>query len=230
MTDRAKRLVPFAGVAYVALMVVGIGMTNTPDSTDPGSKVIAYYQAHHTRLSVSVFIFAYAALLTVVYYTSLASYLRRAGADVLATATVVGGAVLALGLLISAGASSALIDVRNHIDAGQAQTLNAVAEDLFAIAFFAGVALATLASGLSMLRTRSLPKWLGILTVIVGVGALTGVGSWIAFMATGPLTIATAILVYRGLGRPAEVKLPDLPKARASVEDTGSKKPREHSA
>ncbi|MDQ1696187.1 MAG: hypothetical protein QOJ03_1540, partial [Frankiaceae bacterium] len=98
--------------------------------------------------------------------------------------------------------------------ASAAQALNQVQEDLFFVTLFGGLMLATLAMGIAMLRTKALPKALGIVTVIVGVVAASGIASWFAFMATGPLTIVIAGYVYQRLGQPASVTMPDVPAPR----------------
>ena len=84
-------------------------------------------------------------------------------------------------------------------------------------AMFAGLGIAVLSIGVAELRTKSLPKALGIITTIVGVVALTGIGSWLAFMAAGPLALVIAGYVYERMGRPAQITMPDVP-AQATAE------------
>jgi hypothetical protein len=76
------------------------------------------------------------------------------------------------------------------------------------------MALVTLAIGLSILRTQAMPKALGIITVIVGVVALSGIGSWFGFMAGGPLTLVLAGYLYQRTGQPEQITMPDVPDQR----------------
>src|SRR3954452_14405108 len=110
MTDRFKRLAPLSGVLMVAAIVVMLTLPSTPDSTASGAKVIAFYRHHHTAIYVAGTLAAYAGLLAVLYFSSVASYLRSRGSDLLATTTVVGGAIFGAGLLVAAGAVFAAND------------------------------------------------------------------------------------------------------------------------
>ena len=217
MTDRWKRLVPpAAGILFVAVCAVGVSLGNTPDSGSSGAKVLAFYQSHKGRQSAEVFLFAYASILAVVFYTSMGAYLRRRGSELLAMLTVVGGAVAAVGFGLGAGATAALTDKTSKISPDAAQALNQVSEDIFFICLFGGLAVATLAMGISMLRTRAMPKALGIVTVIVGVGLVSGIGSWFGFMASAPLTLVIAGYLYQRTGQPDAITMPDVPDQRTS--------------
>lgn len=216
MIDRWKRLAPLAGIVFVGLTVAGIVVSgNTPSSGSSGVKVLAWYKSHHGATVAQVVLFGYAALFAVVYFASVASYLRSRGADVTATVIISGGVLMAAGLGLAAGTEAALGDKTGSLSAGAAQALNQIQEDLFFITLFGGLALATLAMAGAMLRTKALPKALGIVTLIVGIGALSAIGSWFAFMASGPLTIVIAVYVYQRLGQPMSVTMPDVPSQRA---------------
>jgi hypothetical protein len=221
--ERSKQLAPLAGVVFVAGIVAAIVVGQTPDSTASGSKVVAYYQHHQTAINFAGFALAYAAAAAILYFVSVASYLRRCGADLLATTTVVGGAICAGGLLVGAGLLAAANDSPGKMPADVARTLNIAQNDVFVPILFAGLAVATLSMGVAMLRTKALPKALGIVTVVVGVVAFTGIGSWFAFMATGPLTLVIAGYVYKRLGTPGQITMPDVPTARMATQTTSEK-------
>ncbi len=201
----------------VAAVVVGIALGNTPDSGSSGAKVLAYVKSHHGRLNAEVFLFAYTSVLALVFYTGMGAYLRRRGSDILATLTVVGGAVAAVGFGLGAGATASMTDATNKLSPDTLQALNQISEDIFFIALFGGIAVATLAMGISMLRTKAMPKALGIVSVVVGVVAFSGIGSWFAFMASGPLTLAIAWFLYQRTGQPDEITLPEVPEQRAEA-------------
>jgi hypothetical protein len=210
MNVRARRLAPFAGYLMVALIVAALfTVSDTPDAKDSGAKVIAYFTHHRTSTHVQDFFFAYAALAAIVYFTSVATYLRSRGSQILATTAVAGGVMFATGLGVAVGVNEALADRPAQMSATTAQTLNLLSNDLFGVLLFAGLALATTSLGVAMLRTHALPTALGVVTTIVGVGAGTGIVSWFAFMATGPLTLVVAPYVYSRMGRPSEISLPD---------------------
>ena len=162
---------------------------------------------------------AYSALLAIVYFTSVAGYLRRHGSQVLATTTVASAALFAAGLTIGAGLQAALADRPTQLSAQTAQTLNLLSNDEWAVTLFAGLCGATLSMGVAMLLTKALPTWLGVVTTIVGVVAATGFASFLALLATAPLTLIVAGYVYVRLSRPDQViQLPDIPASRQPQE------------
>ena len=215
MADRWKRLAPLSGIVFVGLIVTSIVISgNQPDVNDGPAKVAAYYATHHGRTIAQVAFLAYAALFAVVYFASVAHFLRSRGAQMMATLTMVGGALFAVGCGLGAGGLAGLSEATNHFSADQLQLMNTVANDMFWPMMMVGTTIATLAIGVSSLRTRALPKALGIVTVVVGVVLLSGIGTWFGFMATGPLTIVIAGYVFARLGRPESISLPEMPGQR----------------
>ena len=225
MAERWKRLAPLSGVVFVGLVLASIMVSDSQPGVDDGpAKVLAYYNSHHGRTTAQIVMMAYAALFAIVYYTSVAQFLRARGAQTMATLTLVGGAVFAVGCGLLAGVTAALDEAIGHFNGDQMQVLNAIAMDLFWPLMIAGTALATLAMGVSMLRTHALPKWLGIVTLIVGIVLISGIVSWIGFMATGPLTLVIAGYVYARLGRSEAISLPEMPGQRANADVSTSDK------
>jgi len=219
MNARTRRLAPFAGYLMVALLVVMLTTSSdTPDAKASGAKVIAFFSHHKTSMHVQDFLLAYAALAAIVYFTAVANFLRNRGSQILATTTVAGGVLLAAGLCIGAGTNEALVEQPGRMSESAAQALNLIGNDLFGALLFVGLALATASAGVAMLRTKSLPTALGVVTTIVGVAAGTGIVSWFAFMATGPLTLVIAAYVYARSGQPTEITLPDAIPAQATAE------------
>ena len=222
MADRWRRLAPLSGFVFVALVVVSIMISDTPDVGDGPAKVAAYYAAHDGTTIATVVMLAYGALFAVVFFTSAGQFFRDAGAQTLATLTVVGGVLFAVGCGLGAGTSAALTDANGHFAATQMQVLNAVSEDLFWPITVGGMILATLAMGAAILRTRALPKWLGIVTVVVGVVGISGIGSWFGFMGSGLTTLAIAGFIYARMSSPQTISLPDVPDQRDASADVSS--------
>jgi hypothetical protein len=217
MTDRWKRLVPpVAGVLFVGLLVASIAISNTPDAGSSGAKVVAFYRSHHGRANAEILLFGYASVMAVIFYTGMAAYLRRRGSDLLATLTVMGGVLTAVGLGLVAGTTAAISDHTSKLSTGAAQALNQISEDIFFVTLFGGLMVATLAMGIAILRTGAMPKALGIVTVVVGVVAVSGIGSWFAFMGSGPLTLVLAGYLYQRTGEAESVTIPDVPGQRAA--------------
>jgi hypothetical protein len=218
MVDRWKRIAPLAAVPVVGLVITALSLPQTPDSTASGAKVLAFAQHHRTSITATALLIAYAGALSVLYFSSLSGYLRSRGANQLATTTMVGGGLFAAGMLVGAGTAAALTDAPHHMSADAAQAVNIVQNDAFAPMMFAGLGIAVLSSGVAMLRTKSMPKALGIVTVVVGVADLSGIVSWFGFMASGLLLLVTAGYLYQRIGQPLEITIPEVPAPRAETE------------
>lgn len=220
MTDRFKRLAaPASAVVMVGAVLTALFMPQSPDSTASGAKVIAFFEHHHTAEYVAAFALCYAAAAGVLFFVSVAGFLRARGSQVLAATTAVGSAIFAGGLLLGAGTLAAVNDAPGRMSADVARTLNIIQDDVFAPALFAGLGIAVLSIGVASLRTKALPKALGIITTIVGVVVLSGIGSWFGFMACAPLTLVIAGYVYQRLGQPMQITMPDIP-AQSRTETT----------
>ena len=218
MTRNMRRLAPLAGVVYVGLMVALLSLPSSPDAKASGQKVVSFLSAHHTSVHVADFVLAYAAIALVVYFASLATYLRRRGAQILSTTTIGGAVMAAAGLCVAAGINESEVDQYKRLSPTAAQTLNLLNSDLFAILLFAGLCLATTSAGISMLRTASFPKAVGIITIVIGAGFGTGFAAWIAFMASGLLTLYVAGYLFRQYSRPEQITMPDVPAARVTTD------------
>jgi hypothetical protein len=218
MTDRWKRLAPMSGVIAVGLIVAVLTIPGAPDSGASGAKVIAFAKSHKTSITVSALMLAYAGTLVLLYFSSLASYLRKRGSDQLATLTVVGAAVFAVGAALAGGLAATLADSPGKMSTSAAQAINMLQNDAWVAVLFAGLGIATLSAGVGMLRTHAMPKALGIITIVVGGVAMTGIGAWFAFLGSGPLVLVTAGFLYQRLGRPEEITIPEVPQPRAKAD------------
>ena len=217
MIDRYKRLAPLSGVVFVALMVTVFFLPSPPDTNASGVKVIAFYRHHHTAIYVAAAVLGFAGAALTLYLASVADFLRRSGSTLLATTTVIGAGIAAAGMFLGAGAVVAVNDGPQNFTPDVARSLNVVQSDLFWPMALGGLAIATLSMGVAMLRTRALPKALGIITTIVGVVGCSVVASWFAFLASGPLTLVIAGYIYQRLGTPTQITMPDVP-VQASAE------------
>lgn len=216
--NKLTRWVPLTGILYVGVMITALTAPSSPDPQASGATVISWYEKHHTAVAVQTYLLAYAAVLGVMFFGSLCNYLRERGAGQLTTVIFGGAVISSVALGVGAGANLALSDHTSRLSQDAAQALNIISDDGFAILLFAGLALTMLTAGIAILRTRALPTWLGWVTLVIGVAALTGVGSWFAFMASGLwiLGVATTMLVQAH--KSTDITIPDVPAARTSAD------------
>ena len=222
MTDRLKRLVPpVAGVVLVALVVTTfLLMGGSPSAGDSGAKVAAWFTAHHDRAVAASFFAAYACAVALVFYIGMANYLRQRGSRTLSGLTAAGGIVMATAFATASGFLGAVTDHTSKLSADTLQSLNQLGSDAPWIAMIVGSAVATLAIGIASLQRQAFPKWLGIITCVVGVVQVLGPLSWFGFLATGPLTLVWAGYLYQRTGEPQTITLPDVPEQREAAAET----------
>ena len=95
----------------------------------------------------------------------------------------------------------ALIDARNHITPQAAQAINVLSNDFF-FPFEIGLIVFALCTGLAIIASGALPKWLGWVMVVIGIVAFTPVG-FFGFFVVLLWSVIVAILIYRRSGTPA---------------------------
>jgi hypothetical protein len=197
MADRLSRLTaPVTALLFVALMLIGIAESgNSPDSNASGRHVIAFYVAHQHSQKVSDILFVLAAVFVVFFAGSLHSYLRRTPSVASASALIlVGAALLAVGLTVLSGADYALADVPGDLSTSAAQALNVLGNDVFYTLPVGGCVFA-IASAVAILRGGALPKWLGWVSVVIGI-AMTTPLFWISALVLLVWVLIVAVLIY----------------------------------
>ena len=130
----------------------------------------------------------------------------RGMASMLPAVARAGGAVAAVGMLVLAGISFTLGDAAGSLDPGSVQTLNALNDDLF-FPLVGGTATLLFATGLAMIGRRTLPRWLGLAALVVGLAVLTPLGpvAFMGFMAW--VLVASVVLASRGARSAASTTL-----------------------
>jgi hypothetical protein len=195
--SRWERLAPLAGLVFaVALAVVFAVSNNSPDTDASTAKWASYYRDHRSReLAVSIVV-AVAVVFFVWFAGALRARLRAVeGSPGRLSNTAFGGAILyALGGLLIAAFNFAAADSVKHVTPQVTQTIGILDSDVFfPLAVGSGILL--LATGVLIVRTRTLPVWLGWVAVVLGVASVTPIG-FFAFLA-GLIWIAVvSVLSY----------------------------------
>ena len=210
MLKRWSRLAPLTGIVFVGLIVACVAVSgSTPSDKASGAKVITYFHKHSTAQMVSAYLLAVAAVFGLYFYGALRSYLQRSNEATNLASTMFGGAILfgaAMG--IGAGTTASLAHHPTRLSVDAAQALNIVNNELFGYLFAAGLIVTMLSAGLAIVRSKSLPAWLGWSAVVIGVAPLTYVLLWPAFMAAGIWTLIVSVLVYQRAQEPQTIEIP----------------------
>jgi hypothetical protein len=199
--ERTERFAPLAGVLFAVIFAVGFLVGGeTPDTTATGQEVIAHYDDSGGILA-SLFALVICAVLFMFFAGALRSRLRAVGADWLASVAFGGAVVYTVGLGLFAVSQIALLDAADLAQPEVAQALNILDNDNF-FPTVIGLAVVLLATGWHALATRSLPSWLGWVSVVLGVLAVAGPAGFIAFLLFPVWVLVVAVMLFRGSAAP----------------------------
>ena len=203
--DRWERLAPLTGVAAMVLLIAAVFIHDSGDVPDEDAPVQAYLKYFVDDKDTILFgglLFAIACALLLWFLGTLRARIAAAEGGTHRLASIgFGGAVAMVTLMLSAigveisGAFAIDEDVRMTADAAQA--LELAGNGLFFVAWYAG-AVFLLATAVAVLRTGVLARWLGWVTLAMGVVLLVPWVGWAVFFFLLPLWIVlVAVLLYR---------------------------------
>ena len=185
------------GGIYAVLFVIANILLGDPGSGTAGATVVKYYQDHQTTETVGVFAVAFAVVALTFFLASLRRTLSATDEGRYLTSVITaGGAVYAAGLMMMTALTVALIDAAKNNMPGTAQTLNVLSSDMW-LPVVVGLALLGLGTGVSALRSATLPKWLGWVSVAFGLLALAGPAGGIAFLVAPAWALVIGIVIMR---------------------------------
>lgn len=207
MSDRWSRLAPLTGVLFGLIVIAAVitGGGETPKASDSAAKVVVYYAKHRSEIETSGIMFALAFLVLVLFAGSLRSYLRSTGGtDGLGTLVLAGAVLMAAGALGVTGLEYGLAHNLGYFTPETARTLNFISSEMF-LPVLAGGFIFAVCAGLAILRGAALPRWLGWVSIVIGVVALVPPVSFAALLALLIWSIVVAVLMYRhgGVSTPA---------------------------
>ena len=185
-TDPPRRrswLPPLLGITFFALFVVAFAGSNDADPETSGVELIAKHAQSSTAEFVSATALIIAAIVLVFFGGWLRHALRAATNRVDWLPDVALAGIIVHALTLTAFVSSAK-SVQDAIDSGDpviAQTLNIADGNNFVSAML-GLACVLIATGVSSFRSGALPRWLAVVSVVLGVMAPLGPGGFAPFL------------------------------------------------
>ena len=205
MTRSREWLVPLTGVGFVLLGIVSFIVGGEPKSADePVREIVDYYVDNKDSIQVAAFIGVAATLLLVFFGAYLRRVLRAAApeGEILSLVSFLGLVVVAVGFAIDTTILIALSEAADDIDPVAVQSLQALWDNDF-VPLVLGVLMFLWATGLAVIRTGALPKWLGWVMVVLGVVALTPIGFVAAIGAAILVLVLSILLSVRARSAPA---------------------------
>jgi hypothetical protein len=186
------------GIAFSVLFVAANFLFGSSPSTGASAaKVIGYFHAHRTAETAGVFVVAAAAIAFTFF---LAALRHKLGATDegrrLSPIVTAGGTVYVVGLLLMAALQVALVDAAHFHIGAAAQSLNVLSNDTW-LPVVVGLSIVSLGTGVSAIRSATLPKWLAWASVALGVLAVSGPAGSIAFLIAPLWTLTVGIVILR---------------------------------
>jgi hypothetical protein len=216
-TSRFDRFLAIAGILAGIVFVIA-GFHGDPPGVSAGAHArTQWYLDHKTTMYVAGFGSAYLAILVAFFATGVRRVLRSGepGESTYSTAALAGGVLVAGASILNAVFGLASVEAA---DKGQdaAVTTLAFINDFSWLPLVAGLAVFYLATGLGGLRTATLPKWLSIVTIVLGAACVAGPTGILAWFATPLWLVVVGVLMLRRTAGDS-VPLPGTPVYAASA-------------
>ena len=196
MTRSKGWLVPLTGVAFIVVAIISFIVGGEPkDASHPADEIVNWYIDNKDSVELGAFIGVAATVLLVFFGAYLRNVLRAAagGTDMLSLVSFIGVVVVAVGFAIDTTISIALAERADDIDPIAVQSLQALWDNDF-VPIALGVLLFLWATGISVIRSGALPRWMGWIMILLGVIALTPIG-FASFIGTAVLILVISILL-----------------------------------
>ena len=190
-----ERVVPLAGALFAVMMVVGVAVTGeTPETNATAEEVIKHYD--DGKLFIGVITLGLGSVLFMFFAAALRKHLAAGGPEWLATLGFGGAIVFTVGLAGFASTQFALLDAADTKNLGAAQALNVIDNNNFPPAVI-GLCVFLLAIAWHVLSSRSLPRWIGWVSLVMGILCLAGPLGFISFLLFAPWTFVVSLVLYR---------------------------------
>jgi hypothetical protein len=167
----ALRVAGGAGLVFAASYFAHVLLQSPGPADGSASTVAAYVSEHRIRVLLSEAINGIGLIAFVPFLAALVGSLQEPGERVGATAVLVSGTVFVVLGLVSTAAETAMVRVAKTGERAAVLTLfelQATVPIVFAVTAFTG------ATALALLRTRLLPRWLGIVGLAASAVFLLG--------------------------------------------------------
>jgi Domain of unknown function (DUF4386) len=201
-------LVPLTGLGFIVVGILSFIIGGEPKSADdPAREIVSWYVDNKDSVEVGAILSVVAGVLLVFFGAYLRDVLRAAGpgTDGLSLVAFMGFVVVAVGTAIDGTIMFAAAEAAEDVPAASLVALQALWDNDF-LPFILGVELFLWGTGLAVVRTGVLPKWLGWVMIVLAVAGFTPIGFvaaigsallvlilsiWLSLRARGPAAPAT---------------------------------------
>jgi hypothetical protein len=173
MSSGQRRAIGLGGLLFVVIVVAAIASAgNSPAANASLGTILSYYHHHRGTQLVSAYLLEIAVIVGLVFFWYLRQLLIECKADrLLVNLGFVGVILFASAGALSGGFRYALWDYLGSsvISTSTVQTLNSLQQDANVILSGVGQAVFLLATGIALVRSGALGRWLGWIAVVLGV-------------------------------------------------------------
>jgi hypothetical protein len=187
---------PLIGVLFIVVLIVAFGFAGEPPDTDEGAaEASQFYLDNESSVMAGSVIQAVAAALFVFWGGILRVFLREAEGPrgTLSAVAFAGTILFAAGLALDATINFALAEEAENVDPVVTHTLLALWSNDF-LPFVVGLLTFMIATGIVIIRTGALPRWLGWAAIIVVIVAPTPIG-FVGFIGSGVFVLIVSVLL-----------------------------------
>lgn len=198
-------LAPLTGVGFVVVGIIAFAIGGEPESADePVSEIVDFYVDNEDSVQIGAILGVVAGLLLIFFGAHLRKVLRAAGGEdeSLSLVAFVGLVLVALGFAIDGTISFALAEAAGDIDPVAVQSLQALWDNDF-LPITLGVLAFLWATGISVIRTGVLPRWLGWVMLLLGIISVTPIGFVSALGAAILVLVFSILLSLRARSAPS---------------------------
>ena len=197
----SHRSTAILGTAFAAVFVAVFALGGeSPEETAPAADVIAYFQDHASQVRLGAFVLVIAAVLLLFFAGGLREALEgdqgSAPGKGLPTVAFGGAVAYAMSLAVMAVSALALVTAADSGNPDAVTTLNILDNKTFLL-FMVGLSAMMLGTGLPGLQAAVLPRWLGWVSIVLGVLAPAGPGGFAAFFAFPFWVVAVGVGLAR---------------------------------
>ena len=199
MNDRSW-MAALTGVLFLVLLIVGGAIQGEPPdpADDPVQEIIDFY-SDGGKIWVGSLLQVLAAASFVYFAGYMRKILRAAEGEghMLSAVALAGATILAAGAALDATINIALVETAEDIEPAGVQALSALWNNDFLVLALGSFVFVS-ATGLSLIRHRALPAWLGWVAIVLAVAQVTPAG-FFAFIATALwVAVVSVMLAIRG--------------------------------
>ena len=195
--NRSKEwLVPLTGVAFIVVVLIGFLISGEPKTADePVGEIVDYYVDNKESVQFGAITAAVGGLLLIFFGAYLRQVLHAAAGEgeILSLVSFAGLVLVAMGLAIDSTISFALAEAAEDVDPAAVQALQALWDNDF-VPIILGVMAFLWATGISVIRSGALPKWMGWAMIAFAILGATPIG-FIAGIGAAVLVLVLSIML-----------------------------------